>query len=355
MSAISKLVSRRRAPVGVPPGTLIRDDKAAPTTARMILIDDDGIEQMEAVGIADIEAALATGKRLWLDVVGLGDLDLLGEIGRIFSINPLALEDIHNTNQRARVDLYGDQALIFLQMISPAGREQLSILFDRKHVVTFQERPGDCLDPVRRRLPAPQGRMRRGGAPYLTYAIIDTVVDAYFPWLETIGDRLEELEDEITGDPQPRDMALLHELKRELLVVKRAIWPMREMLGTLSREDSDLVPAAVRLYLRDTYDHAVQLIDIVETYRELASGLLDLYLSSLSAKMNEVMKVLTLVATIFIPLTFLAGIWGMNFDPDASPWNMPELRAYYGYPLALLSMAACGIGLVVFFRWKRWL
>jgi magnesium transporter len=358
MAAASKLVSRRRAPVGVAPGTLIPDEAAVPTRMRMVLIDDEGVDAVESAAMADIEAALGSGKRLWLDVVGLGDLDMLSEIGRLFSINPLALEDIHNTSQRARVDVYGAHALIFMQMtdgISTDSKEQLSILLDRSHVVTFQERPGDCLDPVRRRLREPQGKMRRGAAAYLTYAIVDTVVDAYFPLLEKIGDRLEELEDEITTDPKPRDVARLHELKRELLVVKRAVWPMREMLSSLSKEDFDLVPASVRLYLRDTYDHAVQLIDIVETYRELASGLMDLYLSSLSAKMNEVMKVLTIVATIFIPLTFLAGIWGMNFDPGASPWNMPELSAYYGYPLALLSMAACAFGLVVYFRWKKWL
>jgi magnesium transporter len=352
------LVSRRRAPAGTPPGTLIPNDKAASTQARLIIIDDDAIEEIAPVTIAGIEAAFASGRRLWLDIVGLADIALLEEVGRILGISPLALEDINNTGQRPKVDIYGDHALVFMHMTDGdhvSSKEQIAILFDRTHVVTFQERPGDCLDPVRKRLPHPQGRMRRGGAAYLAYALIDTVIDHYFPLLEKIGEQLEELEDEITSNPQPGDVARLHELKRELLAVKRAVWPTRELLATLTRDDFDLVPASVNVYLRDTYDHAVQLIDIVETYRELASGLLDLYLSSISTKMNEVMKVLTIVATIFIPLTFLAGIWGMNFDPEASPWNMPELDAYYGYPLAILSMAATGIALLAFFRWKKWL
>lgn len=358
MTASTKLVTRRRAPAGTPPGTLLRNEKASETQATLILIDDDGTEHRKVATIADIEAAMATGRRLWLDIVGLGDIGFLEEVGRIFDVNPLALEDINNTNQRPKVDIYGNHALVFMHMTDGehvSSKEQLAILFDKKHVVTFQERPGDCLDPVRKRLPHPQGRMRRSGAAYLVYALIDTVIDHYFPLLERIGDQLETLEGEITSDPQPNEVARLHELKRELLIVKRAVWPTREMLGALTRDDSDLVPAAVHLYLRDTYDHAVQLIDIVETYRELSSGLLDLYLSSVSTKMNEVMKVLTIVATIFIPLTFLAGIWGMNFDPAASPWNMPELSAYYGYPLALLSMAVTGLGLVFYFRWKKWL
>lgn len=358
MTVSTRLVAHRRAPAGTPPGTLLPNERASATRAALTLIDDDGIERKEAVSIADIEAATASGRRLWLDIVGLGDIGFLEEIGRIFDLNPLALEDINNTNQRPKVDIYGSHALVFMHMSDGAhvsSREQLAILFDDRHVVTFQERPGDCLDPVRKRLPHPQGRMRKGGAAYLVYALIDTVIDHYFPLLERIGDQLEGLEDQITSDSQPHDIARLHELKRELLAVKRAIWPTREMLSTLTREDFDLVPAAVNVYLRDTYDHAVQLIDIVETYRELSSGLLDLYLSSISTRMNEVMKVLTIVATIFIPLTFLAGIWGMNFDPRVSPWNMPELAARYGYPLALLSMAVTGLALVVYFRWKKWL
>ena len=197
-------------------------------------------------------------------------------------------------------------------------------------------------------------RIRTRGAAYFVYAILDTILDAYFPMLETIGDELEDLEDKITKDPHPRDVGRLHQLKRELLVIKRALWPAREMLSAMSREELGLIPSEVGYFLRDTYDHAIQLIDIVETYRELATGLLDLYLSSVSTKMNEVMKVLTIISTIFIPLSFLAGIWGMNFAPD-STWNMPELRWRYGYPVALTIMIVIAVGLLYLFRRKRWL
>ena len=216
-------------------------------------------------------------------------------------------------------------------------------------------RPGDCLDPVRRRLQSPVGMIRKRGSAYLVYAILDTIVDAYFPMLEKIGDALEDIESAIMNDPQPSDVTQLHALKRELLVVKRALWPSREMLSSMTREDVEIVPEAVNLFLRDTYDHVVQLIDIVETYREVATGLIDLYLSSVSTKMNEVMKVLTIISTIFIPLGFLAGVWGMNFDPSASPWNMPELGFYYGYPAALGIMTVVVVALLIVFRRKKWL
>lgn len=353
-----RLISRRRAPVGAPPGTLVPDVAAQPTEIRLTVISQAAADVKEAARIEDVAAALKGGKPLWVDVVGLADVEMLEELGALFSIDELAMEDIVNTHQRPKLDLYEAHALVVTHMFadrSVASKEQFSILFDKHHVVTFQERQGDCLDPVRKRLSVATTQMRKRGPAYLTYALVDTVLDAYFPMLEEIGEVLEDLENKITGDPQPEHVARLHEVKRSLLVIKRALWPMRDMLASLTRGDLALVPREVEHFLRDTYDHAIQLIDIVETYRELASGLLDLYLSSVSTKMNEVMKVLTIVATIFIPLTFLAGIWGMNFDPSASPWNMPELAAYYGYPAALLTMLAVGIGLIVLFRWKKWI
>ena len=352
-----KFVSRRRAPIGAPPGTLVPDDRASPTSIRMMVVEDNRVEHVENASIAQVRAALGSRKRVWVDVIGLADHELLSAVGELFSLDPLALEDITNTNQRPKVDTYESHALIVVHMFdgtSVRSKEQFSILFDKRHVVTFQERPGDCLEPVRKRLQGANGRIRKRGAPYLVYALLDTILDAYFPILEKIGEEIEELEDRITQDPRPEDVGRLHEIKRELLVVKRALWPSREMLSAMSREELGLIPADVQHYLRDTYDHAIQLIDLVETYRELATGLLDLYLSSVSTRMNEVMKVLTIISTIFIPLGFLAGVWGMNFHA-VSPWNMPELGWRYGYPLALVVMAVIAGGLLYLFRRKKWL
>jgi magnesium transporter len=357
MSRKKTLVPHRRSPVGAPPGTLVPDANASPTAIRLITITNETATETSGVSLDDVRKAMKSGDRVWVDVIGLADLELIARIGELFEMDPLAVEDVANTDQRPKVDVYDHHPLIVVHMFDGKNvdsKEQFAISFNKNHVVTFQERPGDCLEPVRRRLASPVGRIRKRGAPYLVYAILDTILDSYFPLLEAIGDELEEIEDAITTDPKPRDVARLHAIKRDLLVVKRALWPSREMLSALSREEIGLIPRDVHQYLRDTYDHAVQLIDVTETYRELATGLLDLYLSSVSTKMNEVMKVLTIISTIFIPLGFLAGIWGMNFDPD-SAWNMPELELPYGYPLALGVMATIAIGLLLVFRWKRWL
>lgn len=354
-----KLVfSHRAPPVGAPPGTLVPDHAASPTTIRLTVISGNTATEKKDATVDDVRAAIDAGNRVWVDVTGLADLDALGAIGTIFSMDPLALEDVVDTHQRPKVDSYDAHALAIVHMfdgVSAQSKEQFAIAFNDKHVATFQERPGDCLDPVRKRLAVPDGPLVKRGTSYLVYAVIDTVLDAYFPMLERIGERLEEIEDQIAADPDPQDVRALHTLKRELLLIKRALWPTREMLSTLTREEFHLVAQEVAPYLRDTYDHAIQLIDMVETYRELATGLYDLYLSSLSTRMNEVMKVLTIVATIFIPLSFMAGVWGMNFNPDASPWNMPELAAFYGYPAALVSMVVVAVGLLGLFRWKGWM
>lgn len=354
----ARLDLRRRAPVGSPPGTLIADASASPTTINLTIIGDDAAVEKKNASLAEVRAAASGKKRLWVDVVGLSDLDVLGALAELFSIDPLALEDIVNANQRPKVDTYEHHALIVIQMFENAdihSREQFSILFDRRNVVTFQEHPGDCLGPIRKRLAAPNGRLRKRSAAYFVYALLDTILDAYFPLLEAIGNGLEEVEDQIASRPQNESVKRLHQLKRELMVVKRALWPTREMLLAMTRDEFQLVPRDINHFLRDLSDHAVQLIDIAESYRELSNGLLDLYLSSISTRMNEVMKVLTMVSTVFIPLSFLAGVWGMNFDRSASPWNMPELGAYYGYPAALAIMAIVGFGLIGYFRWKKWL
>src|SRR5262245_7632857 len=233
--------------------------------------------------------------------------------------------------------------------------EQLSLFLGPDFVITFQERPGDCLEPVRERIRKQETRVREADAGYLAYAILDAVTDHYFPILEAYGERLEALEDRIVARPDRAVVAEIHDMKRELLYIRRAVWPQREALNTLVRDEIPHITAETRLYLRDCYDHSVRIIDLVETYREVCSDLMDLYLSSISNRMNEIMKVLTIISTLFIPLTFVVGIYGMNFDPQSSPLNMPELKWYFGYPMCLALMIAIAIAQLFYFRHKGWI
>lgn len=233
--------------------------------------------------------------------------------------------------------------------------EQVSLFFGERFVLTFRERPGDCFEPVCERLRRSRGRFRRSGSDYLAYALLDAVVDSYFPIVESYGDRLEELEDRILTKPDSKLVNEIHAIKRDLVMIRRAVWPLREAVSQLVREEHERIRTETRLYLRDVHDHTHQLVELTETQREVAAGMLDIYLSSMSHRMNEVMKVLTIIATIFIPLSFVASVYGMNFDRDVSPWNMPELTWRYGYPFALALMAAIAVGMLVYFRRKRWI
>ena len=233
--------------------------------------------------------------------------------------------------------------------------EQFSLFLGPNFVLTFDEQPGDCFDPVRERVRRKHGRVREAGADYLAYALLDTIVDCYFPLLERYGEQLEDLEETIISQPNHTVVAAIHDIKRDLLSLRRAIWPQRETFNTLLRDKTPLLTDETRLHLRDCYDHTVQLIDLIETYRELGADLMDIYLSSVSNRTNETMRVLTVIATIFIPLTFIAGVYGMNFNAGTSPWNMPELGWYWGYPLVLGLMAMVAAGQLFFFWRKGWL
>ena len=256
-----------------------------------------------------------------------------------------------NVGQRPKLEVYGQHAYIVARMtrVDALDTEQLSIFLGEGFLITFQEEPGDCFDAVRERLHSGRTRIRSSGADYLCYALLDAVIDAYFPVLERFGDRLDESELQIMARADSSMVASLHEIRRELMGLRRAIWPLREVVNALMRDDHAWVKEETRLFLRDAYDHTVQIIDVVETHRELAAGLMDMYLSILSHRMNEVMKVLTIIATIFIPLTFVAGIYGMNFD------SMPELHWAWGYPAALAVMAVTAVALVMFFRRRGWI
>jgi magnesium transporter len=351
------LVVAKRAAPGAAPGTLIADPNAAETQISAFSYGVDEIAEAHKCRAADVARLRGTAPVLWVDLSGLADVSAIEAVGGAFGLHQLALEDVINVHQRPKAEVYEDYLFIVFRMLSPAQAahgEQVSLFIGDNYVLTFQERPGDCFEPVRDRLRRNKGRIRQLGADYLGYALIDAAIDSYFPMLETVGEEIEALEDDVVADPKPVLVDDLHRIKRELLAIRRTVWPTREMLNTLIRDELPQITETTRPYLRDCYDHTIQLMDIVETYREIASSLLDVYLSSLSARMNEVMKVLTVIATIFIPLGFVASLYGMNFD-RASPFNMPELGWRFGYPFALVVMAAIAGGLIWFFRRRKWI
>lgn len=351
----------RKPPVGAAPGTLAAPLAGAfATRIRAISYDAGHLEERDALAPSDVAAILAGPSVAWIDVAGFADRAALGTIAEAAGLHPLVLEDIVHAHQRPKLERY--EAIVFLvaRMTNPdpAGAiltEQLSIVLGDGWVITFQERPGDCFDPLRKRLREDRGAIRGAGAAYLVYALVDAVIDSYFPLLEEFGETLERVEEHMLLHPGRGTIADVHRLKRELLELRRAIWPHRELVGAMLREEVFVADASLASYLRDCHDHAIQLMDIVETYREIAMGLVDLYLSGTSARLNEVMKVLTIIATIFMPLSFIAGVYGMNFDRGASPWNMPELGWPWGYAFALGLMASVAGGLLLWFHRRGWL
>ncbi len=292
---------------------------------------------------------------LWLHVAGLDDAALLAAIGRTFDIHRLALEDVLAMNQRAKIEDYDKRLFVVMRMLEPGPTVrtgQLSIFMGDGFVVTFQEYPGGCLDRVRKRIREGLGPTRSLAADYLVYSIIDAAVDAYFPYLDDFSEKLGALEDDALYRPTPEIAARIHEAKRDLLALRRAVAPMREGLGALVQGGTGQFTDTTRLHLRDCYDHCIMLLEMMESYRELTGSLLDVYLSSMGNRMNEIMKMLTLISTIFIPLSFLTGLYGMNFDHRVSPWNMPELHTRYGYPVFLGVVLAIGIFQLLLY-WKR--
>lgn len=374
---------RRERVTGTPPGTPIYTgtSNTRPTSISVIEYDKHEFAEHTALDIADCARFLEGARVNWINVDGLHDTNVLTELGRLAGLHPLVLEDIANTQQRARVQVFENHVFVVLRMLyTPAAEamteaeafdangyriteEQISLVIGRNYVITFQEHPGDPLDPIRKRIRTAAGRIRRMGADYLAYALLDTIVDNYYLVLEQLGDHLINLETGVIRSPDRKQLHAVYSAKQTLIALRRHIWPLREMVGALARGDaasgssegSAVLSEGTSLYLRDLYDHVIQLIEILESYRDMVGALVDLYMSSQSNRMNEVMKVLTIIATIFIPLTFIAGIYGMNFDPEVSPLNMPELAWYWGYPASLLTMGVIAGGMLVYFRRKKWL
>jgi magnesium transporter len=349
-------------PPASPPGTLLVAGVSRP---KIVLIDYDAevVVERELQTLDECIEYLTDDRPsiTWVDVRGLGHKETFERLGEIFKVHPLALEDMVNAPQRPKADAYAcEQVLIVSRMaqLDDSGvlrTEQLSILLGKTFVLTVQEEADwDVIESVRARIRGGRGAVRQRGADYLAYALLDAVVDGFFPVLERLGERIEELELEVTAANRPMSRPI-HEVKRDLLTLRRSIWPQRDLVNALLREENPMISRETRLYLRDTYDHAVQVMDMVETFREITSGLMDLYLSGVSNRMNETMKVLTIISTIFLPITAIAGVYGMNFHHESSPWNMPELDWYYGYPLVWGLMLASVLGLLWFYRRMGWI
>ena len=347
---------RSRVTPGMSPGTLVSHPDAPHPVIRVMAYGPGPLVEEEVQDLGRIRDLVGVHAVTWVNVDGVGHAPTIEALGGIFQLHPLALEDVVNVTQRPKVEDYDEHLFIVARMAVTLGAatEQLSLFLGRNFVLTFQEeRPGDCLEPVRVRL-RKGGRICHAGPDYLAYALLDAIVDSYFPVLEGYGDELEQLESIILARPDESVPQRLHALKRDLEPLRRILWSFRDAFTALGRDEGPLISDSTRIFLRDCYDHTLRLIDLLENLRETGSGLMDLYLSTLSHKLNEIMKVLTIMATVFMPLSFIAGIYGMNFDRTRSPWNMPELGWPWGYPLALGLMFAVGGGMLLYFRRRGW-
>lgn len=352
-----KLLPKTSHKAGRPPGTLVHIGKV-PTAAadiRRIEYNPQHMTDQVISSPLDCRPSAETTMVSWINVNGVHDLPLLEQIGSNFTLHPLVLEDIVNTEHRPKFEDFDSYLFIVLKMLhyditsAEIHTEQVSFVLTPNTVLSFQEKQGDVFEGVRERLRNNKGRIRKMGSDYLAYALLDSVVDSYFVILEQIGEQVELLEEELVSRPTPETLNKINHFKREMILLRKAVWPLRELIGGIQRNESALVTDATGIFLRDVYDHTIQILDTVETFRDVLSGLLDLYLSIISNRMNEVMKVLTIIATIFIPLTFIAGIYGMNFD------HIPELHWRWSYPALWLIMLTVGGIMIYYFKRKRWL
>jgi len=342
---------------GAAPGTLVHVGEKKVDEIRITLIEYNagGANLRSLSSVSEIQnlPPCPDGVR-WLNIDGLHDIHLTESIGRLFNVHPLTLEDVVNTGHRPKVEFFDDYVYAIIKMLQYApsdGRvrsEQLSLILFDHFLITFQEQTGDLFDPIRQRIQNGVGRLRHSGSDYLAYALIDNVVDHYYQILESFGDEIESLEESLLETQTPATLEHIHELKRETLYLRKQVWPLRETIGTLSHGDSSLISEAIHPFLRDVHDHTVQIIEIIESYRDILTGLIDLYMSSVGNLMNEVMKVLTVIATIFIPITFVAGVYGMNFK------FMPELDWRWGYGGAMSLMAVIAGAMILYFKKKKW-
>ncbi len=364
---VAPMFKKRYSRPGSAPATLTAPPEGAQQpTYRVMEYDVSGYTERVVQSVADFPAHTDDGKIRWIEMDGLGDVAALKQLGEKYGLHPLALEDVLNVGQRPKLEVYGSHLFVVAQMIyrdqneSCICGEQVSIFASHNMIVCVQEESEhDVFEPVRERIRSGGGYIRKMGADYLTYALLDAIVDHCFPVLEHIGEELEEIEEEMMEKPSKNTVAQLHTYKRTLMQLRRFVWPERDVVNAMLHSEGHIVQPETKVFLRDLYDHTVQIMDLIESYRDVTTGLIELYLTSVGMRTNEIMRVLTVMSAIFIPLTFVAGVYGMNFQPEADgtklAWNMPELRSPYGYIGCIVLMAAIATGQIFFFRRKKWL
>jgi len=348
---------RKQSKVGLAPGTLVHvgEKKAEKVIIRVWIYNDEELIEKELQTIDECQTLKnQPGMKLWINVDGLDRIEVIEKLGSCFNIHPLTLEDVLNTGQRPKMEDYDSYIYTVLKMMlldtvkEEIVIDQVSIIIGPSYILSFQEREGDVFDPLRERLKNPASRLRKNGVDYLAYGLIDAIIDNYFLILEHFGEKIEDLEDELIRDPSSDTLQIIQKYKRDMILLRKSVWPLRELINGLQKVESELITAPTQIYLRDIYDHTIQVIDSIEAFRDILASMIDVYLSSMSNRMNDIMKVLTIIATIFIPLTFIAGVYGMNFD------YMPELRWRWGYPVVMLGMTLLGISMFFYFKKKRW-
>ncbi len=356
---MKNFLKRRSKKQGLPPGTMVHvgDKKSEKVKITLLDYDDNGHVTEKKIDDVNICKEFRDQTSMtWIDLEGLNDLDALSALGKQFDLHPLVMEDIVNTDQRPKMEDFGEYVYVVLKMFhlnestNEITPEQVSIVFGSHFVLTFQEGiEGDCFDNIRERIRSGKGKLVKMSSDYLVYSLIDSIIDTYFTILEKFGDKIESLEIELINNPNKETLTTIYELKREIIFLRKSVWPLREVVGRMERGETELISETTHVYLRDIYDHTINTLDTIETYRDMLSGMLDIYLSSISNRLNEVMKVLTIITTIFIPLSFIAGVYGMNFK------DMPELDMNYGYPAVIAIMLVIAIIMVIMFKKKKWI
>ncbi len=351
-----KLLSKSVRQAGMPPGTLVYTGEPQDAAVKITIThyDEDTITAQEFEAFTECLPPVSPEGVTWIDVSGIHQVKNLENLGKCFNLHPLVLEDILDVEQRPKIEDYDDYLFIVLKAIRPFGiegmaSEQISLILGANYLICCREANGDIFAPIRERLLTSKGRIRKLGADYLAYSLIDVIVDNYFVYLERFGDQVESLEDQVVAKPTPQTLRVVHQFKNDMIMVRKSLWPLREVIASLERRESPLISDSLTVYLKDVYDHTIIAIETVETYRDILSGMLDIYLSSMSNRLNEIMKVLTIIATIFMPLTFITSLYGMNFR------YMPELSWRYGYYQVLGLIVVIALGMLLYFRKRRWI